>query len=44
MTISRLTENLIAAAVLAAPAHPEADPDFTNELYGYGCSHVDAHH
>ena len=44
MTITRLTENLIAATVSAAPAYREADPDFTNELYGYGCSHVDAHH
>jgi len=44
MTMTWLTENLIAATVLAAPAHPEADPDITNELYAYGCSHVDAHH
>ena len=42
MNITRLTENLIAATVLAAPARPEADPDFTTELYAYGCSHVDA--
>jgi hypothetical protein len=44
MTITRLTENLIAATVLALPAYSEADPDFTNELYGCGCRHVDAHH
>jgi hypothetical protein len=44
MNITRLTENLTAATVLAALAHPEADPDFANELYAYGCSHVDAHH
>jgi hypothetical protein len=43
MNITRLTENLIAT-VLAAPAQPEADPDFTTELYAYGCSHVDAHY
>jgi hypothetical protein len=44
MNITTLTENLIAARVLASPAHPEADPDFADELYAYGCSHVDAHH
>jgi hypothetical protein len=44
MNITRLTENLTAATVLAAPAYPEADPDFVNELYAYGRSHVDAHH
>jgi hypothetical protein len=44
MNMTRLAENLLAATVLAAPAHPEADPDFANELYAYGCSHVDAHH
>jgi hypothetical protein len=44
MTITRLTENLSAATVLAASTHPEADPDFVNEQYAYGRSHVDAHH
>jgi hypothetical protein len=44
MNITRLTENLTAATMLAAPARPEADPDLANELYAYGCSHVDAHH
>jgi hypothetical protein len=44
MNITRLTENGTAATVLAAPARPEADPDFVNELYAYGRSHVDAHH
>jgi hypothetical protein len=44
MNITRLTENLIAATVLAVPTHPEADRDFANELYAYGHSHVDAHH
>jgi hypothetical protein len=43
MNITRLTENLFAATVLTAPAHPEADPDFANQLYAYGGSHVDAH-
>jgi len=38
------TENLTAATMLAAPARPETDPDFANEFYAYGCSHVDAHH
>jgi hypothetical protein len=36
MNITRLTENMTAATVLAAPAHPEADPDIANELYAYG--------
>lgn len=45
MTITRLAENLTTAGCLAVPAHhPEADPDFANELYVYGCSHVDADH
>ena len=44
MNITRLPENLIAATVLAVPAHAEVDPDFANQLYAYGCSHVDAHH
>jgi hypothetical protein len=44
MKITRLTEDLIVATVLAVPAHPGADPDFTNELYAYGRSDVDAHH
>jgi hypothetical protein len=44
MNITRLTEELIVATVLAVSAHPEADPDFANELYAYGRSHVDAHH
>ncbi|MFL6085685.1 MAG: hypothetical protein ACJ74F_21330 [Mycobacterium sp.] len=44
MNITRLTEDLIVATVLAVPAHPEVDPDFVNELYAYGRSHVDAHH
>jgi len=44
MNITRPTENLTAATVLADPARPEADPDFANDLYAYGCSHVDAHH
>jgi hypothetical protein len=43
MNITRFTENLTAATVLAAPGHPEADPDFANLLYAYGRSHVDAH-
>ena len=43
MNITRLTEDLIVATVLAVPAHPGADPDFTNELYAYGRSDVDAH-
>jgi hypothetical protein len=42
--MTRLTEILTAATVLATPAHPEADPDFANEIYAYGSSHVDAHH
>jgi hypothetical protein len=42
--LTKLTENLTAATVLAFPARPEADPDFANELYAYGRSHVDAHH
>jgi hypothetical protein len=44
MNITRLTENLTAATMLAAPARAEADPGLANELYAYGCSHVDAHH
>jgi hypothetical protein len=44
MNITRLTEDLIAATVLAVPAHPEADPNFATELHSYGPSHVDAHH
>ena len=44
MNITRLPENLAAASVLVAPAHPEVDPDFANERYPNGCSHVDAHH
>jgi hypothetical protein len=44
MNITRLTEDLIVATVSAVPAPPEADPDFANELYAYGRSHVDAHH
>jgi len=43
MNMTRLTENLTAATMLAAQARPEADPDFANELYAYGRSHVDAH-
>ena len=43
MNITRLTENLTAATMLAARARPEADLDFANELYAYGRSHVDAH-
>jgi hypothetical protein len=44
MNITRLTENHTATTMLAAPARPEADPDFANALYAYGSSHVDAHH
>jgi len=44
MNVTRLTEDLIVATVLAVPAHPGVDPDFTNELYAYGRSDVDAHH
>ncbi len=44
MKITRLPENLSAAGALAAPAHVEVDPDFANQLYEYGYSHVDAHH
>ena len=44
MNTTRLPENLAAASVLVAPADPEVDPDFANELYAYGCSHVDADH
>jgi hypothetical protein len=44
MNMTRVTENRTAATVLAAPAHPEAHPDFVNELYAYDHSHVDAHH
>ena len=44
MNITRHTENLTAATMLAGPARPKADPDFANALYAYGSSHVDAHH
>jgi hypothetical protein len=44
MNITRLTEDLTVATVLAVQARLEPDPDFANDLYAYGRSHVDAHH
>jgi hypothetical protein len=44
INITRLTENLTAATVLAVSTRPEADPDFVNKQYALGRSHVDAHH
>jgi hypothetical protein len=44
MKLTELPENLTAASVLDPLVHAEVDPDSANQLYTYGCSHVDAHH
>ena len=44
MKLAGFPENLTAASMLGPPAHAEVDPDSVNQLYTYGCSHVDAHH